>query len=551
MLYYGGEAAQIQSLMRAMAGSSSKAPMLEPGPLMLRHGEMEIAWIAEREGRAARRCLQRMYVNLLVLDLRWSEDFDARLDDVRSLLSDLDHADDLEQRYGFHRILVLLSGPDSDRIDTLIAELGRLGVQHVLRERRPDGDYRPSEDEESTRFALRVLERAAALMADRHPGSSALCASGGGITGIYFEVGALKCLDDCLEGKQLNDFDMFFGISAGAVVTSLLSVGYTIDEMMAAIAGAPGGRLPPLNLSLLRLGHLNREDIRWRARSAARTARNALWDFIRGRGRPSADSLFLEYTSLVGPPFQSGEFEKMLREVLDVPGGTNAFPDLPRPLYIGASDQDGRSPVLFGAEGFEDVPISVAVQASLSVNPAFASVPINGRYYEDGAITRTSNFVEAIRRDAKLLMIFDPFVPYIAKVPGTAHRRGMLYNIDQDIRTMSFTRFERTRDLVLRKHPEVSSYTFLPSNTSRQLLSTNPMDHRPFLPIWKDAYLSTLQRIVQLCHRMRGDFVDHGMRIDTSRAEAVAERLRHTSAPTLADFFPEGRVELSTHPMLE
>jgi len=196
------------------------------------------------------------------------------------------------------------------------------------------------------------------------------------------------------------------------------------------------------------------------------------------------------------------------------------------------------------------VPISRAVQASLSVNPAFSSVPIGGRYYEDGAITRTSNFTEAIRRDAKLIFVLDPFVPYISKTPGAAHKRGMLYNIDQDIRTMSFTRYERTRDLVLRKHPEVSSYTFLPSNTSRQLLSVNPMDHRPYLPIWRGAYLSTLQRIHQLCHRMRGDVIDHGMRIDTSKAEAVARQLAAAQVPTFADFFVDRQVRIATRPLM-
>jgi hypothetical protein len=49
----------------------------------------------------------------------------------------------------------------------------------------------------------------------------------------------------------------------------------------------------------------------------------------------------------------------------------------------------------------------------------------------------------------------------------------MLCNIDQDIRTISYTsstsytRYETTRNWVLRQHPEVSSYTFVPANRSR------------------------------------------------------------------------------------
>jgi predicted acylesterase/phospholipase RssA len=375
-------------------------------------------------------------------------------------------------------------------------------------------------------------------------GKTAICASGGGITGIYFEMGALKCLDDCLTNCGVNDFHMMFGISAGAVVTSLLSVGYTPDEQMAAIAGVPGGRVPPLSLSLLRLSHFNHEDMRWRLRAAAAAGLQAFWDTLRGRGEDTADALFLEYTSLVGAPFHSSEFEVMLRRMLSLSGSRNDFRKLPIELYIGASDQDSRSHVLFGADGYDHVPISKAVQASLSVNPAFSSVPIDGRYYEDGAITRTSNFIEAIRRDATLIITLDPFVPYISKLPGVAHRRGVLYNIDQDIRTISFTRFMRARNSALREHPEVSSYTFLPSNTLRRLLSTNPMDHRPYLEIWKGAYLSALQRIEQLCHRLRGDLAEQGMLLDTARANQVAEQLRASKTLSFEDFFPDRTVEI-------
>ena len=42
--------------------------------------------------------------------------------------------------------------------------------------------------------------------------------------------------------------------------------------MFAAIAGVPGGRVPPLSLSLLRLSHFNHEDMRWRMTTAAKMA---------------------------------------------------------------------------------------------------------------------------------------------------------------------------------------------------------------------------------------------------------------------------------------
>ena len=90
----------------------------------------------------------------------------------------------------------------------------------------------------------------------------------------------------------------------------------------------------------------------------------------------------------------------------------------------------------------------------------------------------------------------------------------------------------------------MSLYTFLPANRLRKMLSVNPMDHRPYLPIWRGAYLSTLQRIHLLRHRMCGDLAAHGLALDTSRAEAVAARLEATTDATFADFFPDGKVNV-------
>ncbi len=50
------------------------------------------------------------------------------------------------------------------------------------------------------------------------------------------------------------------------------------------------------------------------------------------------------------------------------PSHGNDFRTLPSRLFIGATDQDRREHVLFGGEGFDDVPISRAVQASCAAS---------------------------------------------------------------------------------------------------------------------------------------------------------------------------------------
>lgn len=243
--------------------------------------------------------------------------------------------------------------------------------------------------------------------------------------------------------------------------------------------------------------------------------RYLLAQLLRRNGDLSAENLLLQSGDLVGAPLRGDAFERILRDLFTRPGTSNDFRRLARPLFVGATNQDRRTHVLFGDKGHDDVPVSLAIQASFSLNPAFTSTPIRGGYYEDGAVTQTSNFGDAINKGADLIFIIDPLVPYVSKKPGYSRRRGFLYNVDQNIRTLSYTRFEQYRNILLRRHPHVSSYTFLPANRLRGLMSMNPMDHRPFFAIWRAAYLSTLQRIEQLMYRMCGDLAVHGVIGDT------------------------------------
>ena len=545
LLYHGPSTEHFDGLVRSLTAAAESSGDADPRGPTIAWAHLSCCLVNRPEQPALLAFLRQNYVNLLVLDLRCDEALGLHAARALATLDALDAVADIEDRFGFHRILVLVSGAPSPRTDALILGLGARGVGRVLRDELFQGP-----DATDPAWGARFLEAAQEALSDRRPGGRALCAAGGGITGIFFELGVMKCLDDCLDGGGVNGFDMFFGISAGAVVSGPIAAGYSVDEYMAAIAGVPGGRIPPIDLRLFRLGHLDLPGFLRRLGTAARTAWSGIVKPV-GHGREvSREQLLFDYIDLVAPPFRADRFEATLRGILTAPGATNEFRRLPRPLFIGATDQDERSHVLFGDETHDTVPISRAIQASLSINPAFSATEIHGRYYEDGAITRTSNFVEAMRRGATLIFVLDPFLPYVARTPGFNDRHGVLYNIDQDVRTISYTRYETTRNWVLRKHPDVSCYTFVPGNRQRRLISQNPMDHRPFLEIWRGAYLTTFKRLTHLRHRLEGDLRAHGARLDLSRAEAVAERLEAADPLRFEDFFPDGKVTLRCPPLV-
>ena len=66
---------------------------------------------------------------------------------------------------------------------------------------------------------------------------TALVLAGGGLTGAVYEICALRAIDDLLQDRTVNDFDIFVGTSAGAIVGSLLANGTSPAAAGDALAG--------------------------------------------------------------------------------------------------------------------------------------------------------------------------------------------------------------------------------------------------------------------------------------------------------------------------
>ncbi len=478
-----------------------------------------------------RRRLSREYVSFVLVEIRpgrGGPSFEARCHGVESLIAELDHASDVELRYGFHRIGLLVSDEANESLESFLLNLGAYGIRLAWRARAGEQG-----------FARRALEAVSVAIRHRRVGKKALCLAAGGTTGIFFELGVLKCLQDCLPPGAINDMDMYFGISAGAVVGSLLAVGYSVDEFMAAVAGQTHTRMNPIDFRLIRRPNYNFGVASRRVLQAVFSGARTMQRVLRGKTSGSSDSLATEYRSLWAPPFTAEVLERYLRETFERPGASNRFEDLDRELYVGATDLDTRRHTLFGTKDAPPATISKAVQASVSFNPVFSPVRIGESFFEDGAVTRTSNMSEAIERDATLVLIIDPFLPHVSRQPGLHIGRSLFYHVDQNIRTMSYTRFANARKWVLRRHPEVSTYTFFPSNRQRRLLADNPMDSRHFTQIWRGAYLGTLAHLERCGPKLAGDLAAHGLDLSLDRARIVAAQLEETDNPELPDFYPQ------------
>ncbi len=473
------------------------------------------------------------YYNLVLVDARNLPHPDAAPEaQARAMgrvLDRLRSERDLERRYPRRRVVVLVGDADPDRADRMVFAAGQRQVGACLRDHSlsgslPDGEREAARD----RLVERLFAVCQELLVRRRHGRKAICAAGGGITGMYYELGVLKCLNDVLS-VDVCDFDLFFGISAGAVVTSGLANRIPVDQAIARLGALDHRWQYRLELGLR---HLNVKEVPRRIFLANRELLRTVLRMLQRQQELSLASVLGVWAVLLGPIFESSEFEEVLAEMFSEEGRTNDFRQLGCRLFVGATDQDRREHVLFGEPGLDDVPISKAVQASMAMHPFFPSVEIKGRYFSDGVVTRTSNLRAAIDKGADLIFVVDPFVPLISDEPGLNARHGNMWIFEQDLKTMSYTRFEQARDEMMREHPRVSVYTFVPSNRMRRLMSSqNPFVSRNFHPIVCEAYRSTLRRLETLDYRIRGDLASHGIGLDFAPARVKEERLKRARRP--------------------
>src|ERR687884_999601 len=69
----------------------------------------------------------------------------------------------------------------------------------------------------------------------RRASRTALVLGGGGFTGAVYEIGALRAIDLLSVNRTVNDFDVYVGTSAGALIAALTANGVTPEQMMRVV----------------------------------------------------------------------------------------------------------------------------------------------------------------------------------------------------------------------------------------------------------------------------------------------------------------------------
>jgi predicted acylesterase/phospholipase RssA len=250
--------------------------------------------------------------------------------------------------------------------------------------------------------------------AGRRPKRSktALVLGGGGFTGGVYEIGALRALDLLTVNRTVNDFDVFVGTSTGAFVAAMTANGVRPEEMMRVL-----DRQRPATFADFELGSLLRPNIAGFARTAVALplrAAQLLGGVVANLGQVSAMDLVLGLAdALPAGTYTGAGIESYLRTVLAHPDRSDDFRALEAELYLTATDLDTCERVVFGVEGWDDVPISTAVRASTALPMVYTPVKVHERELVDGGIVSTTNLDIAVNAGAKFIVVVNPLVPYV------------------------------------------------------------------------------------------------------------------------------------------
>jgi NTE family protein len=364
-------------------------------------------------------------------------------------------------------------------------------------------------------------------------GKTGLALAGGVLEGGFYEIGVLCALQDAVEGLDFTKLDVYVGVSSGAVITSLLANGLSPRTLSRAILSRAD---PEINLDP---NILFTPAVREYARRALKVpGLFARW--VRRRIEHPLDmsviGSLLELGALtpVGL-FDSAPMERYLARVFSGRGRTNDFRRMKAKLRVVAVKLDSAELVTFGGEGNDHVPISKAVQASLSLPGFYCPVKIDGEDYIDGVARRTLNASVALDEGTDLLFCVNPIVP--VDVHGGVDRNGSGNG-------------KRARGLADYGLPAVLSQTFRSAIHSRMgtgfrgyahtypgadvILVEPPLsDHRMFFSnifsvsnrreVCEHAYRSTLTHLRENAGALDAKLAKRGMRL---RPEVLADETR-------------------------
>ncbi|NUS37536.1 MAG: patatin-like phospholipase family protein [Lysobacter sp.] len=343
-----------------------------------------------------------------------------------------------------------------------------------------------------------------------------LAVAGGGPIGGMYELGALRALDEAIEGLDLTRLDGYVGVSSGAFLAAGLANRIDTAEMCRIFITGDSADVQFRPETFLRPAIFEY------ARRAARLPRlAATWwqELLFSRNESRWSDLLMHFGALVPTGlFDNAQVERFLQDVFTRRGRSNDFRDLDTELCVVAVDLDSGEAVKFGTEGWDGVPISVAVQASAALPGLYPPVEIGGRHFVDGALRRTMHASVLLDRDVDLMIGLNPLVPFTQDDSGrpVSHERslaagGLPAVLSQTFRTLLQSRMQVGLARYAQQYPNIDQLIFEPNAGDAELFFTNAFSFSARRRICEIAWRNTMADLRRRAEELAPVLDAHGL----------------------------------------
>lgn len=355
-----------------------------------------------------------------------------------------------------------------------------------------------------------------------HP-AIGLALAGGGPEGAVYEIGAIRALDDALNGVNFNDVPVIVGVSAGAFVGACLANGISTAQLARSVIHHEPGEHPfRAELFLTPAVH---EFVR-RGVSIPKLAVEAISHSLNegevGMGFVSDLVNRLGRALPVGM-FNNNPLRTYLESIFSKPGRTNDFRKLANKLYVVAADLDAGESVRFGDDGYEDIPIPLAVQASTALPGLYPPVKIRDRFFVDGVLLKTLHASVALDKGAQLVLCVNPIVPVDTEGAvekgimkrGNLLDRGMPTVLSQTFRTMIHSRMDTGMAAYEERYDGANVILFEPRRDDYKMFFRNVFSFSARREVCEHAYSSTMQTLSDRRDELRPVLEEYGISLRT------------------------------------
>jgi predicted acylesterase/phospholipase RssA len=313
----------------------------------------------------------------------------------------------------------------------------------------------------------------------------ALALAGGGPLGAIYEIGALCALEEALEGVDFTRLEHYVGVSAGGFIAAGLANGLRPREMCAGFienSARDGDVFDPAWLTV----PAYREFLD-RARRLPALALTAFLQATWG-GKPLLQALEGLAPALPTGLFSNEEIHRRLSAIFARPGRSNDFRDLQGRLTLLATELDTgpagrlRQPRLGPRP---DLPRRAGHLRPARPVPA---VPIEGRHYVDGALTKTMHASAALQQGVDLVLALNPLVPFQAARIADG---GLAAVLGQTFRTLIHSRLALGLKHYAHAWPGTDILLVEPDPRDPELFTANPFSYGQRRRLAEHAYQQT------------------------------------------------------------